>query len=293
MLSPVVLSLQSKDDKTTSVASVLGRTGRLGDLCDDFEDTKWDYSYTNHISNNKLWRSGSGHGEPELLTRIPTPDGGEKGSAWALEVRTNNIEHFDDGNEPGHLTMEKLLTSEYKKNSQLRIRRENQPVFIVHVWLPPFNQWFTGGSREDFYEFGFRHEAFTKNGNKYYPSIFLHYDNSLPKPYFIIRIFPIGTGEQKRDILVKPINQPCWWTIAVAFDADGIDHYYARPGVDIPTEEDEIFNTAQFRTKEGIDTPSMDYVLYSFFHLGYPEAGNTGPRFVIDDYEVRVVNNEK
>jgi hypothetical protein len=86
-----------------------------------------------------------------------------------------------------------------------------------------------------------------------------------------------------------PIRQPSWWTLAVAFDENGIDHYYIRPGKGIPTEKDEICNATQFRTNHNEDTPSMDYVLYSFFHLGYPETGNASPSFVVDDYEVWVM----
>lgn len=284
---------QNKKDRMTSTSEVLGRTDRLADLCDDFEDIKWNYNYQNHMSSNKLWRSGSGFGEPELLARVPTPDGGINGSAGALEIRTNNIELFDNGSSPGHRSMEKLLTAEYKKNSEHRITRANRPVFIVRVWLPPFNLWIKENSKEDYYNFGFRHEAFPKNGDKYYPSLWLHYDNSLSQPWFRCRIFPIGTKKPLVDIAIVPIRQPYWWTLAVAFDEDGIDHYYARPGVGIPTEKDEIFNATQFRTRYGIATPSMDYVLYSFFHLGYPEAGNASPPFVIDDYELWIVERKE
>lgn len=280
-------------DDTKNANSVLGRTVCLNYLGDDFEDMNWSYDYQNHISSNRLWRSGSCDGEPELLARVPTPEKGKNGSTGALEIRTNTIEQFDDGTSTGHFGMEKLLTVEYEQILKRKLTCVDQPVFIIRVWLPPFDQWLRKDPEQDLYEIGFRHEVFPKKGSKYYPSIFLHHERSLPKPCFIVRIFPMDTGEQNRDILVKYIDQQYWWTLAIAFDADGVDHYYAHPGVDIPTEKDEIFNTGIFRNENGIETPSMDYVFYSFFHLGYPETGNVSPRFVIDDYEVWVVNQAK
>ena len=270
---------QSKTEETASVSSVLGRTIRLDALCDDFEDKNWCYDYQKGGDLRGLWRRGSGRGEPELLTRVPTPDGGRSGSIGALEVRTNKI----DGND-AKSNQEDFLTVEFKQKLKHSLTRTSQPVFLVRVWLPPFDEW------GNYYWFGFRQEAWLDDKNKYYPSIFLVSDKqTISKPFFRFRI---GTGVAS-DIYGGPIKQSGWWTLAIAFDEKGVGYYYARPGVSVPTENDKMFDTKQFKTNNGTANPFMDHVLYSFFSLMYPPSGNESPRFVIDDYEVWVVKNSR
>ena len=275
LLSPNVLHLQSKADEVISVSNVLGRTIRLDVLCDDFEDTNWSYNPQTEKFYKKLWRGGSGRGVPKLLKRITPPYGGKNGSLGALEIATR-VETYKD-NDP---EQDDLLTAEYEQILGRKLTRADQPVFIVHVWLPPLDQW------SDVCNFGFRHESFPKNGNKYYPTIWMYYNKQVEqKPFFVFRI---GTGPT-RDVRGVSIDQFGWWTLAIAFDKGGIGHYYASPGVNNPTEKNEVFDTTRFRSPNGTDNPSMDYINYSFFSLTCPTNGNTSPRFVIDDYEVWVV----
>jgi len=330
-LSPAALSLQTKTNETTNASGVLGRTDRLNELCDYFEDTSWSYNPQTEEFYKKLWRGGSGRGIPELLKRVTTPTGGKDGSKYALEICTNETEIYKDKN----LTQEDLLTAEYEQILKRKLTRADQPVFIVRVWLPPFDQW--GDQRS----FGFRHESFLENGVKdqHYSTIWLVYDRSMkPKPFFKYRI---GTNELFYEVYdPRLIEQDGWWTIAIAFDKNGFCHYYAHPGVGDLTEKDEMFDATQLfpevydprlieqdgwrtiaqgrkivihegigiptnkgeidnititslLTKYGKDALLMKYINYSFFTLGYPISGNTSPRFVIDDYEVWIINKEK
>jgi hypothetical protein len=277
----VILSLspiQSRAGETTTVSGVLGRNIRLDALCDDFENTKWCFDYQKHESYNGFWRGGSGRGEPELVTRVTAPDGGRSGSTGALEIRTNKVDSDSVPNQ------EDFLTVDYKQKLGRELTRADQPVFIVRVWLPTFDQW------GDYYSFGFRHESFPKNSNKYYPTIWLKCDKrSGIRPFFVFRI---GTG-MANDVYGGPIEQCGWWTLAIAFDKNGVGSYYACPGINIPTEKNKMFDTTRFITMNGTDNPSMNYIAYSFFSLGYPVDGNTSPRFIIDDYEVWVIKDSK
>jgi len=265
-----------------SASGVLGRTVRRNVLCDDFEDANWHYDYQNHKCYRGFWRNGSGRGEPELLKRVTTPGGGKSGSVGALEIRTNKIERNDDSDPPGNPGQEDLLTIEFK-NLGCELTRADQPVFIVRVHLPSFDQW------GDYYWFGFRQETHfsSKDDDKYYPSIFLVSNKRIrSEPFFRFRI-GTGNAKDKDDVAIK---QPGWWTLAIAFDENGVGHYYARSGVDIPTEDDKMFDTTQFRTNDGTANPYMDHVLYGLFSLIYhPLKGNESPQFVIDDYEVWAV----
>lgn len=281
-LSPIIISLQSKADETTDVPGVLGRTVRLNALCDDFEDTNWYFDYEKHGSNNGFWRGFSGRGEPELLTRITTPDGGKSGSTGALEIRTNKI---DNDSSP---YQEDFLTADFEQRLGRELTKADQPVFIVHVWLPPFDQW------GNYYSFGFRHEWYPSNSDndKCYSTIWLRYEAPYSRPNLVFRIQPTD-AKSYYEIDGGPISQPGWWTLAIAFDENGVDRYYICPGVNIPTEKDIMLDTTQLRTKNGAINLFMDRVRYSFFSLGYPINGNTSPRFIIDDYEIWVIKNSK
>lgn len=264
LLSTAVSLLESEGNETSNISDVLGRTIRVDVLCDDFEDPEQCF-----------WRGGSGRGKPKFM-HVTTPDGGKIGSAGGLEIYPSY------NNSDGNPNQDDLLTPEFAPKLGRKLTRENQPVFIVHVWLPPFDQW------GDYYSFGFRHETFPENGNKYYPTIWLKYDKrAKQKSYFVFRI---GTGVAD-DVYGGPIGQPGWWTLAIAFDRNGIGHYYACPGVTNPTEKNKVFDTTQFRTTNGTNNPFMDSVNYSFFSLGYPAKGNASPRFIIDDFEVWVVKD--
>lgn len=260
LLLHFALPLESRADEVYTPLSILGRTNRLAPLCDDFEDSNW------HIEG--LWRGGnpSGRGTPELITRVTTPLGGKVGSTGALEIRTNSIDSDESPDQ------EDFLTAEYTPRLGRRLTLADQPVFLVRVWLPPFNQW---GA---YYRFGFRHEYFLMNGSKTYSSIFLEYKKRAgPKPVVIIRI---DKNEYANPNWV--IDRDGWWTLAVGFDEKGVDYFYAYPGLGIPTGKEKIFDGGQIR---GGDDTSIDYFNYSFFSLMYLPTGNASPPIVIDDYE--------
>jgi hypothetical protein len=297
LLSLIELPSRSKADEATSASNVLGRTVRLGDLCDNFEDADWHYDYQKHKCYREFWRSGADRGGPKLLKRVTTPDGGKKGSTGALEIRTKYNEKDKNPQQ------DDLLTAEFTQLGR-NLTRADQPVFIVRVWLPPFDQWTKGCS------FGFRATARSEAlkacegyvpAPDYYPSIWLKYLPSTsdaagrvdPHPQFFFRV-----GTVQVDVNGWPIKQPGWWTLALAFDKKGVGHYYARPGVQPPTEKHKMFDTTRFHTTmlditrslpECFNNPIMDHMGYCFFVLGYPNDIKITPRFVIDDYEVWVV----
>jgi hypothetical protein len=269
-----------------SVSNFLGRTERVGNLCDDFENPKWKYNHQKHRSSNGFWRGSAGEkgsdisdrGDPAILERVTPPEDGKSGSTGALKIGTNIP---DDDNNP---KQEDLRTLYFEEKLKRKLTRADQPVFIMRVWLPPFDKW------GEYYSFGFRLEAQSSNtSDSYYPSIWLKYNNR-DGPHFFFRIFYLdGSKMRYHEEYGRPIKQSGWWTLAIAFDEKGTCYYYARPGVDALTEESKIFDDTQFMAKYGIRALLMDRVNAGLFSLGYPEEGNITPRFVIDDYEVRVV----
>lgn len=296
-LCPVAISSQLRTDKTTIDSVVLGRTTRIDSICDDFEDSNWKYDSTNHRSSNGFWVGTAGQkgpdksdrGSPTILERVTPPQsGGKSGSNGALKIGTNiphddNISYQDD-----------LRTLNFESKLGYKLTRANQPVFIMRIWLPPFDQW------GDYYSFGFRLEAQSNDTpNSYYPSIWLRYNHilqingenySFPGPHIFFRIFYLDGADLKYyEEYGGPIKQPGWWTLAMAFDEKGACYYYARPGVDALIEKDKNFDDIQFMTKYKTKTLTMDYVRASLLSLGYREDARKSPIFEIDDYEVRII----
>ena len=182
LLEPIALPLQSEAHEANSLPNILGRTVRLDVLCDDFEDKDWHYDYHKHIGYRGFWRTDD-RGEPDLLKRVDTPDGGKVWSTGALEMRTNQN---DNDREPNQ---DDLLTVEFKDKLGRELTRADQPVFIVRVWLPPFDQWNIGLTI-----FGFRQTARLDDNSDYYQSIWLVHDGR--KPLFFLRngiAYPNGT----------------------------------------------------------------------------------------------------
>jgi len=286
--------------KKESSSGVLGRTICMKKICDDFEDENWKYDRTNNIdsryySANGFWwgpdgkkgSDSSNRGDPAIVERIPTPKGGKIKSTGALKIGTNIP---DDDNRP---TQDDFCTIGYEDILKCKLVRSDQPVFVVRVLLPPFNTW------GEYYSFGFRQSARSDNTPKsYYPSIWLYKNPELqtdagsyilPGTYLAFRIFSLEGLKPIPYPEFYPIKQYGWWTLAIAFDENGVCSYYAYPGTDASalTEENKIFDDVQFMKKYGKKALLMQYVHSGLFSLGYrPEKSNANLRFAIDDYEV-------
>lgn len=281
------LSIQSKSSETNSVSNILGRTDRLNDLCDDFEDPNWEYDRQNHISSNRFWRGSPGlkgsdesdRGDPQILERVIPPKNGKSGSTGALKIGTNIP---DDDNNP---SQDDLRTLSFEEKLERKLTRIDQPVFIMRIWLPSFDQ--LGNN----HQFGFRLEA-KSNVGWYYPSIWLIYNEVSYKMHLVLRIFYLdGNKLPFYNVDCGSIKQSGWWTLAIAFDKMGICSYYIRPGVGALTEKNKIYDDTQFTAKYGIKALLMDYVNAGLLSLGYFENNSKSPIFEIDDYEVWVSNN--
>jgi hypothetical protein len=278
----VVSLLLSILARSAEPEGVLGRTLRLEPLCDDFEDADWAWDAAANRDTHSRWQ-GSFRGAPKRLARVAPPTDGVPGSSGALALRT-------EGDQDAHPNQDDLINRDYAGRLGRALTRADQPVFRVRVWLPPFAEWTRGTSN-----LGFRHEARSvslvspqNTVGYYYPSIWLR---DVPPaqapaahgPRWVVRI---GTGVAA-DEDAGPIPQPGWWTLALAFDEQGLGHYYARPGIGPLTAEHRIWDTTRFRPTQGAN-PAMDSVAYGFFSLGYPADGRLTPAFVVDDYEVWV-----
>ncbi len=264
----------------------LGRDVRLDVLCDDFEAEDWAFDLAANRDAQNHW-TGSYRGAPRRLERVAPPADGLEGSRGALSLRT-------EGDTDAHPNQDDLINRDYTSRLGRPLARADRPVFTVRIWMPPFEQWTPGAANV-----GFRHEARSQqmvgpenSVGYYYPSIWLRHTPAANEateagPRWYVRI---GTGAAP-DEDAGPIPHAGWWTLALAFDEEGVGHYYARPGVGPFAPEHRIWDTTRFRPADGAN-PHMDSVAYGFFSLGYPADGRLTPPFIVDDYEVWIVGEE-
>ena len=143
---------------------VPGTGQRVVKVGDDFEEPKWNYVFNNPKSSdeqdkqqrlpagrsaNGRWYEGVMRGHPDVIRRVPTPEGGIEGSEGSLLMvsRQTGI--------PGYYsrTMQQDdLIVDVQSRLGYSIPVSWSPNVVVRVYLPPFEEW----ERRNGPSFGFR-----------------------------------------------------------------------------------------------------------------------------------------
>ncbi len=120
---------------------------------DDFEDPKWVYhlnlpksSYENDeqqrlpagISSNGRWYEGLKRGQPDVIKRVPTPDGGIPGSQGALLMGSR---HTGVPGYPSYQNQQDDLIVDVHTRMGGPIPVSLSPNVVVRVYLPPWKEW--------------------------------------------------------------------------------------------------------------------------------------------------------
>ena len=272
-------------------------TGEFLPQCsDDFEDPNWSYdpkfpksSYEQDdnqrapggVSKNGLWHEGAKRGTPDVVKRVPTPEGGIPGSTGALLIQTKN------SGIPGRVSNKQQqddLLMKFDRRLKRSIPVQWQPSCTVRVYLPPFEEWEnrTGAS------FGMRADCRGQipNGKTaaYWPGMFLLFrsetSNNVTRDYAQISV---RANERGQDIAVRDITEPGWWTMGMSFTPDGQIHYYASPGIDDLTSDDYIGSSFPYNYR----CLCMDNF---FFNVANLDNGRTwSTPWVIDDPKIFVI----
>ncbi len=281
---------------------VPGSGQRITSVGDDFEDPEWSYLPNNPKSSdendkqkrlptgrskNGRWYEGVMRGHPDVVKRVPTPEGGLAGSEGALLMVSRQT------GVPGHYS-HKMEQDDFIVNTSARLRGSipvsRSPSIVVRVYLPPWEEWEprTGPS------FGFRAACLThhrktekKKGifggsttktvlETYWPGMFIqfHKGDGEKKPNSAALV--IRGGPSGHDFMGPKIDQLGWWTLGMSFTPDGAVHYFARPGVEDLTSSDRI--TSQFPYSyrcEHLDT--------FFFNVCSGDNGRWSTPWIIDD----------
>ncbi|MEK6235846.1 MAG: hypothetical protein N2C14_14145, partial [Planctomycetales bacterium] len=288
-------------------AVVPGTGSRINYVGDDFEDEDWRWIPNSPKASKNLdgavrgpvgrsvngrWRESSFRGQPDLIKRVPTPEGGLAGSSGSLMFRT-----FYSGL-PGKPSRERQQ-DDFVINISSRLRKQIPvawtPSCVVRVYLPPFEQWEkkTGSS------FAFRADCLgsksssggffgsSRTQEAYWPGIFIHLNSRHDRrfeedsAYFIIR-----SDVRGRDIRGPNIDQLGWWTLGMSCTPDGQCHYYARPGVGDLTREDHI--TSRFCY--GFKCNVCKTFFFNVFNAN--DGRNWSSAWVIDDPEFYLVRSD-
>ncbi|HEX4129926.1 MAG TPA: hypothetical protein VHZ24_07775 [Pirellulales bacterium] len=230
-----------------SAAPIVPGTGTRAVVVDDFEDPEWVYVPNEPKSSSNIDKQqrppmgrakGGGvyesglRGQPDIIRRVPTPEGGLSGSNGALlmrSLRTGVPNFVTNENQQDDLIM----------NVAAKINGYMLPAWspsaVVRVYVPPFDQWEqrTGSS------FGFRADCRGRKPGRdekseaYWPGFFIQF----------LKADGRGRKEDSGIILIRgnqyghevpgpAITESGWWTLGMSFSPDGQIHFYARKGVE-------------------------------------------------------------
>lgn len=245
-----------------------GSGTQLTQVGDDFEDPNWGYVFNNPKSsedideqqrmplgksNNGRWYEGVKRGHPDVVKRVPTPEGGLPGSEGAMLMqslqtgipsRPSRKMHQDDF----------IANVQYRVGGPISVAQT--PNCTTRVFLPPIAEWEPRNGPH----FAFRAAVETTiNETKttfllptkqqkeeiYWPGLFIVLETSnqsgKPEKYAHFRVRADRNGG---DFKGPQIEVTGWWTLGMSFTPDGKVHYFAKPGIEDLTAEDYI--TSQY-----------------------------------------------
>jgi hypothetical protein len=222
---------------------------------DDFEDPAWSYNFNlpkgsaeedkqeRHPigeSANDRWYEGIKRGQPDVIRRVPTPEGGLEGSTGSLLIRSV---YTGIPNRPSYSMKQDDLIANVHYRLGGSIPVSQYPSFVTRVYFPPLEQW----EKRSGPTFAIRAAVDTtlrKRGGAtretYWPGMFVHLDSKADGAREDAIHLTIRAGSNGGDFDGPRITQTGWWTFGMSFTPDGAIHYYAKPGVEDLTAKDRI-----------------------------------------------------
>ena len=294
----LIASLVLSTPTLSAQVLVPGTGQKVAQVGDDFEDPAWTYIFNlpkssdendkqQHLpggaAKNGRWFEGVMRGQPDLIKRVPTPEGGLAGSEGALLLRSQQT--GVPGHYSGHFQQDDLIISTVSRmGGAISVARS--PSCVVRVCLPPWDQWERRGGPS----FGIRascqaYQTKQKSGlfggsttslEPYWPGFFIHFAPGNGKDREDSAYLTIRAGTNGGDLSGPKITEPGWWTFGMSFPPDGRVQYFCHAGVDDLTSADLVTtqNPYGFRA-EHFDT--------FFFNVVSGDNGNWSTPWIIDD----------
>lgn len=282
-------------------AVVPGSGQKFFKIGDDFEDPEWSYVF-NHPkcseendkqqrlpagrSANGRWYEGMMRGQPDVIRRVPTPEGGLEGSEGALLMVSKQT------GVPGyysHTMQQDDLIVDVSSRLGYSIPVSWSPSTVVRVYVPPFDEWEVRNGPS----FGFRAACQTHrmkdNKNKkgrvigasyqqdtYWPGMFVQFRKGDGIKTQDSAVFSIRGGPNGGDFLGPKITEPGWWTLGMSFTPDGMVHFYAKPGIEDLTSADHISSQYPYSFR-------CERLEAVFFNVVSGDNGHWSTPWIIDD----------
>lgn len=281
---------------------VPGTGEKVTNAGDDFEDPNWGYVFNNPknsseldgqsrlpngYSTNRRWFEGPMRGQPDVLKRVPTPEGGLPGSRGALLMRSI---YTGTPDRPSYHSQQDDFIANVRGAIGRGVPVSWLPSYVVRVYMPPFDEW----EKRSGNTFALRAGAHGSRPNgkepveEYWPGMWIVFQskrdrrNKEDSAYFLIR-----AGASGSDFKGPAIKQTGWWTLGMSFTADGQVHYYAKPGTDDLTAADRISSQYPY----GFTAHQFDTF---FFDLISADDGQTwSTSWIIDDPAFYLVHRPK
>lgn len=280
---------------------VPGTGQQVSQVGDDFEDPEWvwqanlpkvandkDEMLSRNlplgVSANGRWFEGSKRGQPDLVRRIATPQGGLPGSEGALALRSLRT----GSNRPGHEQQQDDFIANMAQ-SVGKIPVSQTPSVVTRVWLPSIDEW----ENRTGCHFAFRlaletapHRTEEPDG-AYWPGMFINMyskegKGATGRQHDVVYIWMKATNDSRR-IEGPRITTTGWWTLGMSVTPDGKIHYYAKPGVEDLTAEDHIASAWAFGYR-------AERMRSFFFNVCNGDDGRTwSTPLVIDDPQLFVI----
>ena len=177
------------------------------------------------------------------------------------------------------------MTTTYADQIGRGLPAAEAPSVIAQIWLPPFNEWPVGVNAAGFREwFGVRVTAYDADlplsNGYYFPGIYLATDDA-----GACLIARVGDGYGP-DITIGRVTTFGWWTIGLAFNAQGVTEYYAAPGRVSLTSADLLHVTPH--SADPAANRSIDQLIGNFIALRmtYPSTGQLSTDWQMDNFRV-------
>lgn len=272
---------------------------KIAKVGDDFEDLNWEFDHRNPKSSQELddqprlppgeaknlrWYEGIKRGHPDVVRRVPTPDGGLPGSRGSLLLQSMRT------GIPGRIT-NRMQQDDFIADVHYRlggtIPVSHCPSVVVRVFLPPVAEWEdrTGP------HFAFRVATDIYRSGKpetIWPGMFIVFESQAtrsgrPQDYAYFRLRADRHGDDYRS---QQIVQTGWWTLGLSLTPDGRIHYYASPGVDPLTSADYLGSDIPY----GLRCQSFKTFFFNVCNLDDGHTWST--KWIIDDPTVYYVPDE-
>jgi len=302
-LAAALVSMLAADLVAQGLVPGTGR--KITQVGDNFEDAEWGYvpnrpKSTRNLdkndrepagfSKNERWYEGPKRGQPDLIRRVPTPEGGLSGSEGALMLRScyTGI----PGSPSYEMQQDDFIADvQYALGGPIPLSRA--PSVVVRVYLPPFKHW----EKRTGPTFAFRasveppasNHSYSRWSRKpkepdtYWPGMLIDFhskaDSDTKEEVAYLRIRSDESGNDYRGPRLKELG---WWTLGMSFTPNGQVHYYASPGVDDLTQKDYIASHFCYGER-GIELNTF------FFNVCSADDGRTwSTPWIIDDPTVYI-----